>query len=451
MRQIEYSIMSFRHLNLSNSLLNALDDLGYQQPTTIQEKAFPVVMSGKDMVGIAQTGTGKTFAYLLPCLRLWQFTKSKHPQILIIVPTRELVVQVVEQVEKLTKYMNVVVTGVYGGTNMKTQMTAIENGLDVVVGTPGRLLDLILAGSLRTRDIKRFVIDEVDEMLNLGFRPQIIRVMDLLPPKRQNLMFSATMTEEVEAIIDDFFNYPQIIEAAPMGTPLDNIQQTAYHVPNFYTKVNLLSHLLSKTAEFTKVLIFVATKKLADDLYEQIDKQFPEQISVIHSNKSQNYRFESVNQFKSGQHRILIATDIVARGIDISEVSHVINFDTPDVPENYIHRIGRTGRADKKGNSITFITDNEREYQEAIEELMKTPIPIEEIPDEVIISDELTEDELPKVNMKVIQVKLSKIDLNNSAFHEKLAKNKKFNVRQTRAQKMAAKYKKPQTRGAKKK
>lgn len=443
--------MTFRDLNLNSSLLNVLDDLGYNQPTTIQEKAFPVIMSGKDVVGIAQTGTGKTLAYLLPSLRLWKFSKDKHPQILIIVPTRELVVQIVEEVEKLTTYMNIVTVGVYGGTNIKTQMAAMENGLDVLVGTPGRLLDLILTGALRTKDIKRFIIDEVDEMLSLGFRAQIVRVMDLLPMKRQNLMFSATMTDEIEVLIEDFFDFPQIVEAAPTGTPLENINQTGYHVPNFYTKANFLEFLLSKNAEFMKVLVFVGTKKLADQLYDQIEAKFPEQIGVIHSNKSQNHRFESVNDFKSGKNRILIATDIVARGIDISEVSHVINFDTPEVPENYIHRIGRTGRADKKGTSITFITENEREFQKSIEELMRMPIPLEPLPDEVAISDILTEDEMPKVNMKTIQVKIPKIATTNSAFHEKSAKSKKVNFKQTRAQKLAAKYKKPKTRGQKKK
>ncbi len=443
--------MTFRDLNLNSSLLNALSDLGYNQPTTIQAKAFPVVMSGKDVVGIAQTGTGKTLAYLLPSLRLWKFSKDKHPQILIIVPTRELVVQIVEEVQKLTTYMNIMTVGVYGGTNIKTQMAAMENGLDVLVATPGRLLDLILTGSLRTKDIKRFIIDEVDEMLSLGFRAQIVRVMDLLPVKRQNLMFSATMTEEIEVLIEDFFDFPQIVEAAPTGTPLENINQTGYYVPNFYTKANFLEFLLSKDSEFAKVLVFIGTKKLADQLYDQIEAKFPEQIGVIHSNKSQNHRFESVNDFKSGKNRILIATDIVARGIDISEVSHVINFDTPEIPENYIHRIGRTGRADKKGTSITFITENEREFQESIEELMRMPIPIEPLPDEVEVSDVLTEDEMPKVNMKTIQVKIAKIATTNSAFHEKSAKNKKVNFKQTRAQKLAAKYKKPQTRGQKKK
>jgi ATP-dependent RNA helicase RhlE len=408
-------------------------------------------MSGRDVCGIAQTGTGKTFAYLLPCLKQWQFSKNRLPQILIIVPTRELVVQVVGEVKKLTTYMNAVVVGVYGGTNIKTQMNEVYKGLDVLVATPGRLLDLALTGTLKLKSIKRLVIDEVDEMLNLGFRYQLTSILDILPSKRQNLLFSATITEEVEKLTQDFFNNPLRIDAVPIGTPLENIIQTAYHVPNFFTKVNLLEVLLSKDDTMTKVLVFTATKQLADDLYEAIEKKFPEKIGVIHSNKSQNSRFEAVRKFQDGSSRVLIATDIIARGIDISEVTHVINFDTPDIPEIYIHRIGRTGRADKKGISITFITKLEKEFQLKIERLMNYKIPMKALPKDLTISDVLTQNEMPKINMKTIQLKVPKIDLENSAFHEKKEKNKKVNMRLTRADQMKLKYGKPKTRGQKKK
>ena len=430
--------MTFNDLNLNKPLLNALSDLGFTEPTPIQHKAFSVAMSGRDVVGIAQTGTGKTLAFLLPCLKLWAFSKEKHPQILIIVPTRELVVQIVEEVEKLTAYMNVVVVGVYGGVNMKPQMATIANGLDVLVATPGRLLDLVLNGSLKIKHIKRLVIDEVDEMLSLGFRPQLIRVLDFLPSNRQNLMFSATMTEDVEKLINDFFKTPQIVEAAPTGTPLSNINQTAYFVPNFNTKANLLNILLDNK-ELTKVLVFTASKKLADLLYEQLSPNLASETGVIHSNKAQNTRFETVKAFQNGEIRILIATDIIARGLDIAEVSHVINFDTPDIPEDYIHRIGRTGRADKKGISITFITEKERENQELIEELMQHKITIEPLPEGLAISDVLIEEEIPKVFMKTIQVKLPKPETVGAAFHEKSAKNSKLNYKLTRSEKLRRK------------
>ncbi len=441
--------MTFADLNINTPLRNALADLGFTTPTIIQDRAFPAIMSGKDVVGIAQTGTGKTFAYLLPCLRLWKFTKEPNPQILIVVPTRELVTQVVDEVQKLTTYMNSAVVGVYGGVNIKQQMITVSGGMDVLVATPGRLLDLVLNGSIKLRSVKRLVIDEVDEMLSLGFRPQLIRIIDLLPPKRQSLMFSATITEEVNELIHDFFNVPLWIEATPMGTPLENIEQTCYHLPNFYTKINLLQLLLSDRENFTKVLIFAATKKLADQLFEEVSTLFPAEVGVIHSNKAQNNRFATVEQFHTSEIRILIATDLVARGLDISEVSHVINFDTPDVPENYIHRIGRTGRADKKGNAITFVTKAEKEAKEAIEALMNTKIPQTKLPKDLEISEKLTDEEMPKVDMKNVLVKLPPRDEAGPAFHEKLEKNKKVNNKIRRCEKMKMKYKKPKTRGMK--
>ena len=442
--------MTFDDLNLNTPLLSALDDLGYTNPTTIQHRVFPIVMSGKDVCGIAQTGTGKTFAYLLPCLRQWKFSKDKAPQILIIVPTRELVAQVVEAVKNLTPYMSLIVTGVYGGVNINTQKAEVEKGVDVLVATPGRLYDLAMNGAFKTKMIKKLVIDEVDEMLNLGFRTQLKNILDLLPPRRQNLLFSATITDEVETLIATYFNDPIRVEAAPTGTPLENIIQTGYEVPNFYTKVNLLELLLSEDASMTKVLVFAATKHLADQLYEQLEAKFPGTAGVIHSNKEQNHRFNTVKQFQEGNYRFIIATDIVARGIDIAEVTHVINFDTPEVPENYIHRIGRTGRADKKGIAITFITEKEKIPLSAIETLMKYQVPILPLPNHLVISDVLTEEEKPKVFMKIIQVKAPKKEEVGPAFHQKSAKNSKVNFIVKKKDRMMKKYGKPITRGQKK-
>ncbi|MDP4238047.1 MAG: DEAD/DEAH box helicase [Bacteroidota bacterium] len=443
--------MNFTELNINTPLINALNDLGITQTTTIQERAYPAIMSGRDIVGIAQTGTGKTIAYLLPCLRQWKFTKEKHPQILIVVPTRELVVQVVEQVELLTKYMNVRVAGVYGGVNMIRQTPLLLAGVDVLVATPGRLLDFALNGTLKLKLIKRFVIDEVDEMLNLGFRPQLIRVIDLLPTKRQNLMFSATISEELKDLVHDFFVEPLEIEAAPTGTPLENIKQIGFKVPNFHTKVNLLEFLIKNNPEFSKVLVFTSTKKLADALYEELTPKFSEQIGLIHSNKSQNNRFETMRSFKENLIPVLIATDIVARGLDISDVSHVVNFDVPEIAENYMHRIGRTGRADKNGVSITFITKVDAENRKDIEALMSRKIPIVTLPPEVVVSKELTPDELPQVKMKNSLVTVPKKEEGGAAFHEKSDKNKKVNNKIRRAESMRLKYKKPKTRGQKKK
>jgi ATP-dependent RNA helicase RhlE len=443
-------LMTFDQLNLSAPLLQALDELGYDRPTTIQQRAFSVVMAGRDVCGIAQTGTGKTFAYLLPMLRQWKYAKDRFPQILIIVPTRELVVQVTEAARQLATYLTLEVTGVYGGAPMKPQRTAVENGTDIVVATPGRLLDLVYDGSLKLKNIKKLVIDEVDEMFNLGFRTQLNNVLDLLPAKRQNLLFSATITDEVEKLMNDYFNSPEIIEAAPTGTPLDNIDQFAYYVPNFNTKVNLLGFLLANDPAMTKVLVFAATKRLADQLYEKMSPEFPGKAGVIHSNKDQNNRFNTVNQFQSGNYQFIIATDIIARGLDIAGVTHVINFDTPEVPESYIHRIGRTGRADRKGVAITFITEKEKENQARIESLMNYSIPILPLPADLEISDVLTDDELPKVRMKETLIRLPKREDSGGAFHEKLAKNKKVNVKVKHTDLMKKKYKKPIKRAPKK-
>ena len=442
--------MTFDELNLTKPLLNALQDLNYTTPTTIQQRVFSVVMSGKDVCGIAQTGTGKTFAYLLPCLRQHQFSKDKQVQLVIIVPTRELVVQVVDAVKKLTTYMNLLVVGVYGGVNLKPQLAEVQQGVDVLVGTPGRLADLLMNGTIKTKAVKKLVVDEVDEMLNLGFRTQLKNILDLLPGKRQNLLFSATMTDEVEQLMNVFFNNPVRVEAAPVGTPLENIEQTGYQVPNFNTKINLLTLLLHQDSAMNKVLVFTATKQLADQVYERIEADLAGNVGVIHSNKAQNQRFDAVNQFKAGTYRVLIATDIIARGIDVADVSHVINFDMPDVPESYIHRIGRTGRADKKGIAISFSTEGEKAAQTAIEQLMNYSIPMLPMPESLVISDELTDDEKPKIYMKTVEVKIPKREEVGPAFHEKLAKNLKVNVRRDHAAEKMLKYGRPIKRSGKK-
>lgn len=420
--------MTFDELNLNKPLISALDDLGYINPTPIQEKAFPVIMSGKDVVAIAQTGTGKTFAYLLPMLRQLKYSDKKHPRILIVVPTRELVLQIVREIEKLTSYMNVRYQGVYGGTNINTQKQLVYDGLDILVATPGRLVDLALTGLLRLKDIQKLVIDEVDQMLSLGFRQQLISFLETLPAKRQNLMFSATMTEDVEKVIAKYFYEPFKIEIAAHGTPLDKIIQKGYHVPNFHTKVNLLEYLLND-AELSKVLVFVENKKLADRLFELIEKKLVDQVGVIHSSLSQNNRISALKNFHDGRKRVLIATDIIARGLDISDVTHVINFDTSRLPEDYIHRIGRTGRANKAGVAISFINEAEQEYQFEIENLMQKEIPIEPFPAAVQISKVYTEEEKPSIIDKNIKrINAIKIPIGQGAFHEKKEKNKKVNL-----------------------
>lgn len=445
----KHTVLTFKDLNLNTPLYNALADLGFTTPTPIQAEAFNIVGSGRDVVGIAQTGTGKTYAYMLPILAQLKFSKQDNPRVLILVPTRELVVQVVDEIEKLTPYINTRVLGVYGGTNINTQKMAVAQGLDILVATPGRLYDLAVSRALQLKSIHKLVIDEVDVMLDLGFRHQLINIFDILPEKRQNIMFSATMTEDVDALLNDFFKNPERISIAVSGTPLENIIQTRYETPNFYTKANLLVHLLQNTETFNKVIVFVGNKRMADRLFETLDKYFKDELCLIHSNKTQNYRLRSIEQFKNGINRILVATDIMARGLDIENVSHVINFDTPEYPENYMHRIGRTGRAERKGETILFSTPKETEALSRIERLMNMAISLLDFPEEVEISTQLIEEERPQIKERNNPTKRSDEDVPGPAFHEKKEKNKKENLGGSYRREIAKKYKKPKTRGDK--
>lgn len=420
-------IVTFEDLNLTKPYLNALADLEYEYPTPIQEKAFPIVMSGKNVIGIAQTGTGKTFAYLLPLLRQLPFSDQKEPRILILAPTHELVLQILNEINKLTKYTSLRAVSIHGGGNINTQKQVVYNGMDILVGTPGRLIDLAYTGVLRLKSIQKLVIDEVDEMLSLGFRTQLTNILELLPEKRQNLMFSATLDSEVETFIENTLPFYQKIEIAAHGTPLNKITQRAYNIPNFFTKINYLEMLLQDREEFNKVLIFVGTKKLADRLFEQIDKKFPNEIGVIHSNKAHNTRLNAVKNFQDGTHRILIATDVIARGMDILDVTHVINFDIPEAPGDYIHRIGRTGRADKAGVAISFINDVEQDYLYEIEKMMKMIIPHFKLPEDLVFSPIFSEEEKPAKLVQKNYLKAPKFRNSQGAFHEKSEKNKKVN------------------------
>jgi len=441
---------SFEIFQLRKQLRNAIDDLGFETPTPIQEQAFSVVLSGKDVLGIAQTGTGKTLGYMLPLLDELKFSKQLSPRILVLVPTRELVIQVVEEIESFTKYMSVRTVGIYGGVNIKRQSAELAEGSDIVVATPGRLYDLILNQSLAVKSLKKLVIDEVDVMLDLGFRRQITNILELLPERRQNIMFSATMTDHVDSLIDDFFIAPVKISIAVSGTPLDNIKQQCYPVENFYTKVNLLMHLISNKEEFKKVLVFVSNKRSADRLFDAIEPHYGNESCIIHSNKSQNYRIRSIEEFDSGENRILVSTDIMSRGLDLDKITHVINFDTPSFPENYMHRIGRTGRAEEEGKTILFYTEKEKVYKEAIEELMSVSIPELNFPSEVAISRELTPEEQPDDQMgkNEDRNRKKKVEL-APGFHEKKEKNKKTNQGGSYKREIKKKYKKAQTRGDK--
>jgi ATP-dependent RNA helicase RhlE len=418
---------TFEDFDLPKSLQKAVEELGFSNPTPIQEKAFPVILSGRDMMGIAQTGTGKTFAYLLPILKQWKFQKTDSPRVLILVPTRELVVQVVEEVKKLTTYMSVRTLGIYGGVNINTQRKDLALGVDILVGTPGRVMDLSLDGVLRFDVLQKLVIDEFDEILNLGFRVQLTSILSMIRSKRQNILFSATMTEDVDALLDEFFEFPEEVSLAPSGTPLEKIKQEVYHVPNFLTKINVLKHLLETDTTTERVLLFVNNKRIVEVAFDALEEAFPGQFGVIHSNKTQNYRLQTMASFQKGDLRGLITTDVMARGLDISDITHVFNLQFPEVPEQYIHRIGRTGRADKEGIAISFVAPYEEEKQLAVEELMNQEIEFIPFPEQVTIEEKKLEFEKDKKRFKTIGKKIN-VEEKGAAFHEKKDKNKKVNL-----------------------
>jgi len=439
---------SFEDLNLNRQLSQAVAGLGFDNPTPIQAEAFPVILSGRDVVGIAQTGTGKTLAYMLPVLQDLKFSKQEKPRVLVLVPTRELVLQVTEQIGRFSEGQNLRVLGVYGGVNINTQKIAAARGTDILVATPGRLYDLALSGSVQLNGISKLVIDEVDVMLDLGFRFQLKNIFELMPERRQNIMFSATMTEEVSALIDDFFTRPVRISIAVSGTPLHNIAQLCCAVPNFNTKVNLLTHLVSNGEEYQKVLVFVSNKKRADRLFEALETKEVAETGIIHSNKTQSFRINAIRQFDQGNIRVLVTTDVMARGLDLDRITHVINFDTPEFPENYMHRIGRTGRAEQQGKSILFYTVRETPAKEAIEKLMSISIPVMEFPEGVAVSAELIPEERPRM-AEVKQQRRSITVASGPAFHAKKEKNLKTNQGGSYKRELAKKYKKPKSKGDK--
>ena len=353
--------MGFQDLNVSKQILMALEEAGFENPTPIQEEVFSVSRSGRDLIGIAQTGTGKTLAYLIPMLMKLHYAQGLVPRALVIVPTRELVVQVCESVELLTEFMDIRCVGVYGGTNIRTQQDRVFEGVDLLVATPGRFMDIYYNGIIRTKMIKTVVVDEADRLMDLGFLPQLKGIFEVLPEKHQTMLFSATFSEAVESLSRDFLNDPVRVEVARQATPVANVKQYRYDVPNISTKINLLKLLLTDKENFKKVMIFTETKKNADRIVERLADHWKGELSVIHSNKAQNTRLKALRAFKEGETRIMVASDVAARGIDVQDVSHVINFDIPSLAEEYVHRIGRTARAGKEGAAISFVSEVEED------------------------------------------------------------------------------------------
>lgn len=409
---------TFAEFNLNKQLLNAVADLGFQHPTEIQQKSIPLILGGQEVIGIAQTGTGKTAAYLLPILMKAKYAQGKEPRVVILAPTKELTVQLAEHAQQLAKYTDLRILPIYGGIGPKTQIEQIENGVDILIATPGRFTELYLKGSLPVKQIKTLVLDEADRMMDMGFMHQLRKIFEVIPRKRQNLLFSATFNERVERLSAEFLEFPVKIEVTPQATPAKQVQQELYLVPNFKTKINFIEYLLQDREKFNRVMIFTRTKENADNVFKFIERSKLGPVRVIHSNKGQNTRINAVQEFKEGNLRVLVSTDVTARGIDVIKVSHVINFDVPILYEDYVHRIGRTGRAFQDGKAITLVNKAETYHIEKIEKLIREKIPVKDLPNDLEIANTPFA-EKQEMNRAIDDQKRREDPEFKGAFHEK--------------------------------
>jgi len=369
-------VSEFAGLGLADILLRAIADAGYTTPTPIQTKAIPVVLTGRDLLGAAQTGTGKTAGFTLPILQLLMnkplaTRKAGQPRCLILTPTRELTAQVAESVAKYGKHTRIRSLVVFGGVNINPQIQALRSPLDILVATPGRLLDHVSQRTVDLSAVEIFVLDEADRMLDMGFIPDIRRVIKLLPAKRQNLLFSATFSGEIRTLAKGMLNDPAEVEVAPRNTAAELVTQTV-HVVAKERKRALLSFLIGSN-RWQQVLVFTKTKHGANRLAEQLGKDGIDAMA-IHGNKSQGARTRALAQFKDGSLPVLVATDIAARGLDIDDLPHVVNYELPHVPEDYVHRIGRTGRAGREGSAVSLVDREELKLLTAIERVIRRPI-----------------------------------------------------------------------------
>ena len=367
--------MKFNELGLMPSLLKAVNEKGYTDPSPIQEKAIPLILRRKDVLASAQTGTGKTAGFTLPLLQiLSKQSNSNHRKIkaLILTPTRELAAQIYDNVIEYSRHLELRSSVIFGGVNQKPQVSKIRSGIDILIATPGRLLDLENQRLLSLRNVEILVLDEADRMLDMGFQRDINKIMNLLPSKRQNLLFSATFSKEIKRLAKGILNDPAMVETSPQNTTVEAIVQYVYNVDK--NKKSSLIIQLIKEGKWKQVLVFTRTKHGANNLCKKMIKA-DISAAAIHGNKSQGARTRALAGFKDGSVEILVATDIAARGLDIPLLPHVINFELPNIPEDYVHRIGRTGRAGAKGEAISLVCIDEKQYLKDIEKLVNLRIP----------------------------------------------------------------------------
>ncbi|MEZ4886460.1 MAG: DEAD/DEAH box helicase [Chitinophagales bacterium] len=369
--------MSFNELGLSEAILKAVTKKGYTEPSPIQEKAIPLILEGKDVLASAQTGTGKTAGFTLPMLQILSQggqTRRRPIRALVLTPTRELAAQVQESVKDYSLYIDIRSTVIFGGVNQNPQVRALRNGVDILVATPGRLLDLHSQNALSLSKIEILVLDEADRMLDMGFLRDINKILSLMPPKRQNLLFSATFSSDIKKLAKGFLHKPVMVEATPENSTVDIIVQKAYYIDQ-KKKTDAVIQLIGD-GKWQQVLVFTRTKHGANRLCQKMEKSGISALA-IHGNKSQAARTRALDGFKRGKIRVLVATDIAARGLDIPLLPHVINFELPNIAEAYVHRIGRTGRAGASGEAISLVSSDERAYLRDIEKLLGEKLQIE--------------------------------------------------------------------------
>ena len=366
--------MTFQNLQLNSAMLRAVERVGYSEPTPIQVRTIPHILNGKDIVGCAQTGTGKTAAFALPIVQMLEPARGKrHIRVLVLAPTRELAAQIDEEFGKFSREKSLQHVAIFGGIGQQPQVKALKRGVDIVVATPGRLIDLINQGFIKLGQVEMFVLDEADRMLDMGFITDVKRIIKSVPKVRQTMLFSATMPQTIQDLSKSILSQPVKVDANPQAATVENVAQSIYFVESG-DKRALLKHILQDPAS-ERVLVFTRTKHRANNLAQQLNRaRIP--AEAIHGNKSQTARMRALAQFKSGRTAVLVATDIAARGLDIESVTHVINFDLPNMPESYVHRIGRTARAGASGIACSFCSVEERKFINGIEKMIRQPIPV---------------------------------------------------------------------------
>jgi len=416
--------MRFDDLKLTRQFLNAIADVGYETATPIQQKAIPPLRAGQDVIGIAQTGTGKTAAFLLPLLQTLKYAQGEAPRGLVLAPTKELVVQIHQEALKFAAYTDLRIVAFYGGVGPKKQIEEIANGVDLIVSTPGRFLEIYSRGHVETKKLKHIVLDEADRMMDMGFMPQIRQVQEVVPTKRQNILFSATFPPRVERLAEEFLLWPTRIEVTPESTPVSTVTQFKLSLPNLRTKIAFIEWYVREKLGDDRLLIFTRRKEEAENLFKFLDRSFDKGVRAVHSNKGQNARINAMQEFRSGEVQILIATDVASRGIDVPETQWVINASVPRDPHDYIHRIGRTGRAFREGSALTLVDPAEKFALERIESLTgEALLDFAEVPDLETFETPRRE----KQNQaREIDRELRKRDPNyKGAFHEKKRKSGK--------------------------